>query len=163
MFFQGVGKRSVWTQGAFVMPMMRGADAIYANQTDYWTEDNPNPNADFPRMFPGNAGRGTIAVLELGNHNFYPQSKYIVNMAYLRFKNLTVGYTLPQDLASRILMQKARVYFSANNLMELINKSNAPIDPEVNDAETGVSLGNATWGRIDPMSRTISVGVQLTF
>ncbi|MDD4778053.1 MAG: TonB-dependent receptor [Fermentimonas sp.] len=163
MFFQGIGKRSVWTQGAFVMPMMRGADAIYANQTNYWTEENPDPNADFPRMFPGNAGFGTLAVLDRGNHNFYPQTKYVVNMAYLRFKNLTVGYTLPQDVAQRIYMQRARVYFSAVNLMELINKSNAPIDPEVNTAETGVSLANATWGRVDPMSRTVSVGVQLTF
>lgn len=163
LFFQGVGKRSMWTQSAFVMPMMRGADAIYANQTDYWTEDNPNPNAEFPRIFPGNAGRGTISVLELGNHNFYPQSKYIVNMAYLRFKNLTVGYTLPQDLASKIYMSRARVYFSANNIMELINKSNAPVDPEINAVESGVSLGNATWGRIDPMYRTVSFGVQLTF
>lgn len=163
MFFQGVGKRAVWTQSAFVMPMMRGADAIYANQTSYWTEENPNPDADFPRLFPGNAGRGTISVLDLGNHNFYPQSKYLVNMAYLRFKNLTVGYTLPDEIASRISMQRARVYFSANNLLELINKSNAPVDPEVNDKEEGVSLGNATWGRIDPMSRTVSFGVQLTF
>lgn len=163
LFFQGVGKRSMWTQSAFVMPMMRGADAIYANQTDYWTEDNPNPNAEFPRIFPGNAARGTISVLELGNHNFYPQSKYIVNMAYLRFKNLTVGYTLPQDLASKIYMSRARVYFSANNIMELINKSNAPVDPEINAVESGVSLGNATWGRIDPMYRTVSFGVQLTF
>jgi len=47
MFFQGVGKRSVWTQSAFVMPMMRGADAIYENQTNYWTEDNPDLKADF--------------------------------------------------------------------------------------------------------------------
>lgn len=163
MFFQGVGKRSVWTQSAFVMPMMRGADAIYDNQTSYWTEENPDPNADFPNLFPGNAGRGTISVLELGNHNFYPQDKYLVNMAYLRFKNLTVGYTLPAEMASKIYMQRARIYFSANNLMELINKSNAPVDPEVNAAESGVSLGNATWGRIDPMYRTVSLGVQLTF
>lgn len=163
MFFQGVGKRSVWTQGAFVMPMMRGADAIYANQTSYWTEKNPDPNADFPRLFPGNAGRGTISVLELGSNNFYPQSKYIVDMSYLRFKNLTLGYSLPSHIASRIYMQKARIYFSANNLLELINNSNAPIDPEVNDKEEGASLGNATWGRIDPMYRTISLGVQLTF
>ncbi|MFA6702312.1 MAG: TonB-dependent receptor [Dysgonamonadaceae bacterium] len=161
VFFQGVGKRSNWTQSAFVMPMMRGADAIYENQTNYWTEDNPDMNADFPRLFPGNAGRGTIAVLALGNHNFYPQTKYIVNMAYLRLKNLTFGYTLPQNAAHKIFMQKARIYFSANNLAELINKSNAPIDPEVNDAQG--SLGNGTWGRIDPMSRTVSFGLQLTF
>ncbi len=163
MFFQGIGKRSVWTQSAFVMPMMRGADAIYANQTSYWTEENPDPNADYPRMFPGNAGKGSIAALDLGNHNFYPQTKYLVNMAYLRFKNLTIGYTLPTQIASRIYLQKARIYFSANNLAELINKSNAPVDPEVNDKEEGASLGNATWGRIDPMYRTISFGVQLTF
>ena len=161
VFFQGVGKRSNWTQSAFVMPMMRGADAIYENQINYWTEENPDPNADYPRLFPGNAGRGTIAVLALGNHNFYPQTKYIVNMAYLRLKNLTLGYTLPQNAANKIFMQKARIYFSANNLAELINKSNAPIDPEVNDAQG--SLGNGTWGRIDPMSRTVSFGLQLTF
>ncbi len=163
VFFQGVGQRSVWTQSAFVMPFMRGADAIYANQTDYWTEANPNPNAEFPRLFPGNAGRGTISVLELGRNNFYPQSKYLVNMAYLRLKNLTIGYSLPNDVASKIYLQKARIYFSANNLAELINRSNAPVDPEVNDKEDGVSLGNATWGRIDPMFRTISFGLQLTF
>ena len=163
VFFQGVGQRSVWTQSAFVMPFMRGADAIYANQTDYWTEANPSQNAEFPRLFPGNAARGTISVLELGRNNFYPQSKYLVNMAYLRLKNLTVGYTLPENMSSKVYLQKARIYFSANNLAELINKSNAPVDPEVNDVETGVSLGNATWGRIDPMYRTMSFGVQLTF
>ncbi|MGV8963011.1 MAG: SusC/RagA family TonB-linked outer membrane protein [Candidatus Saccharimonadaceae bacterium] len=163
VFFQGVGQRSVWTQSAFVMPFMRGADAIYANQTDYWTEANPNPNAEFPRLFPGNAAKGTISVLDGGRNNFYPQSQYLVNMAYLRLKNLTVGYSLPIDIASKVYLQKARIYFSANNLAELINRSNAPVDPEVNDVETGVSLGNATWGRIDPMYRTMSFGVQLTF
>lgn len=163
VFFQGVGQRSVWTQSAFVMPFMRGTDAIYANQTDYWTEDNPNPNAEFPRLFPGNAARGTISVLDGGRNNFYPQSRYLVNMAYLRLKNLTVGYSLPAELASRIYLQKARIYFSGNNLAELINKSKAPVDPEVNDKESGVSLGNATWGRIDPMFRTVSFGLQLTF
>lgn len=162
MFFQGVGKRAIWTQSAFVMPMMRGADAIYANQTNYWTTDNPDPNADFPRLFPGNAGRGTVSVLGLGNHNFYPQTKYLVNMAYLRFKNLTFGYTLPRDVVSKVQLTKARVYFSANNIMELINKSNAPVDPEINAVESGVSLGNATWGRIDPMYRTVSFGIQLS-
>ena len=163
VFFQGVGQRSVWTQSAFVMPFMRGTDAIYANQTDYWTEENPNPNAEFPRLFPGNAASGTISVLDGGRNNFYPQSRYLVNMAYLRLKNLTVGYSLPTELASRIYLQKARIYFSGNNLAELINKSKAPVDPEVNDKESGVSLGNATWGRIDPMYRTMSFGIQLTF
>ncbi|WP_321333648.1 TonB-dependent receptor [uncultured Bacteroides sp.] len=168
MFFQGIGKRDVWTQSAFVMPMMRGADAIYANQTNYWTEENPNPSADFPRMWPGNAGQGNISVIDKGNHNFYPQSKYLVNMAYLRFKNLTIGYTLPKIWTRKAYMDKVRVYFSANNLCELINNSNAPVDPEIDTSEA-VALGetndygNGTWGRVDPMYRTISFGLQVTF
>lgn len=161
-FFQGVGKRDVWSTGAFVVPMSRGADAIYENQTDYWSEENPNENAYYPRMWATNANKGTISVLEGGNHNFYPQSRYLVNMAYLRFKNLTVGYTLPKELSKKVYMEKLRIYFSANNICELINKSNAPVDPEINSQETE-SPTNGTWGRIDPMYRTISFGLQVTF
>ena len=165
MFFQGIGKRDIWTQSAFVMPMMRGTDAIYENQTDYWTEDNLN--AYFPRLWGGNAGIGTISVLERGNHNFYPQSKYLVNAAYLRFKNITLGYTIPKMWSEKAYLEKVRVYFSANNICELINKSKAPVDPEVNTSESTLDgtndYGNGTWGRVDPMYRTVSFGLQVTF
>lgn len=167
MFFQGIGKRSEWTQSAFVMPLMRGADAIYANQTSYWTEENPSQDATFPRLYPGNASKGNISVLENGCNNFYPQSRYLVNMSYLRFKNLTVGYTIPAKLTKKAYIQKARIYFSAENLAELINKSNAPVDPEINSDENknnggDGTYGNGTWGRIDPMFRTLSFGIQVT-
>ena len=162
MFFQGVGKRSVWTTSYFVMPMMRGTDAIYSNQTDYWTEENTD--AFFPSLYPGNTSQGTISsnIIQGGNHNFYPQSRYLVNMAYLRFKNLTVGYTLPRQLTRKAYLDKVRVYFSANNICELINKSNAPVDPEINGSDTG-SLTDGKWGTADPMTRTVSFGVQVTF
>ncbi len=162
MFFQGIGKRSVWTTSYFVMPMMRGTDAIYANQTDYWTEDNTD--AYFPRLYPGNTAQGNISssVIQAGNHNFYPQSRYLVNMAYLRFKNLTLGYTLPRQLTQKASIDKVRVYFSANNLCELINKSNAPVDPEINGSDTG-SLTDGKWGTAEPITRTVSFGVQVSF
>jgi len=167
MFFQGVGKRDIWTQSAFIMPMMRGADAIYANQTNYWSDANQDPNAEFPRMFPTNAGRGTISVLDLGNHNFYPQTKYLFHASYLRLKNLTLGYTLPANLSRKAYLNKVRVYFSANNLFELINNNKVPIDPEINNSESNLAgsndYGNGTWGRIDPMYRTVSFGLQVTF
>jgi TonB-linked SusC/RagA family outer membrane protein len=169
IFFQGVGKRDIWTVGSFVMPLMRGADAIYANQTDYWSESNKNYNAFFPRMFSSNAGQGNIATIAAGNHNFYPQSRYLVNMAYLRLKSLTFGYTIPADYTRRAYIQKARIYFSAGNLAELINRSKAPVDPEIDAVDPGsnglggASLSNGTWGRIDPMFRTYSFGIQVTF
>lgn len=163
MFFQGVGKRSVWTISSFVIPFSQNPDALYSNQTSYWTEENPDPNADYPRLYPSSYGQGTIAVIGEGRYNFYPQSKYLVNMAYLRFKTLTIGYSLPKSIIKKAFLEKLRVYFSAENLCELINRSKAPVDPEINSADKGVSLSIATWGRTDPMYRTISFGVQLTF
>ena len=168
-YLQGVGKRDMWTQSAFVMPFMRGADAIYTNQTDYVTEaDYANgiidQGAEFPRMWAGGAGRGTASsdILDLGKFNFYPQTKYLVNMSYLRMKNITVGYTLPQHLTRKALIEKLRIYASTDNLFDIINHSNGTgLDPEIN---TGVgSYGNAVWGRTDPIMRTYSVGLQLTF
>ncbi len=168
-YLQGVAKRDMWTQSAFVMPFMRGADAIYTNQTDYITEADYaagkiDQNAAFPRMWAGGAGRGTASsdILDLGKFNFYPQSKYLVNMSYLRMKNITVGYTLPQHLTRKALIEKLRIYASTDNLFDIINHSNhTGLDPEIN---TGVgSYGNGVWGRTDPIMRTYSVGLQLTF
>ena len=162
MYFQGIGKRDTWSTGAFMIPMSRGADAIYENQTDYWREDNPN--AFYPRLWPGNGAQGKISssVIQSGSNNFYPQSRYLVNMSYLRFKNLTFGYTLPQNLTQKISLNKVRFYFSADNICELINNSNAPVDPEVNTTENG-SFSNGTWGRVEPMYRSVSFGLQVTF
>lgn len=159
MFFQGVGKRDIWSTGAFVIPLSRGADAVYANQTDYWSKENPNSDAFYPRMYPGNGGQGNISVINAGTNNFYPQTRYLVDGSYLRFKNLTVGYTLPKSLTQKIFIEKARIYFTAENLCELINNSYAPIDPEVNASERG---STGAWGRIEPMYRTISFGLQVT-
>ena len=160
MYFQGVGKWSQWSTGAFVMPFSRGADGIYENQMDYWTPDNTD--AWWPRLYPGNGVSGTVSGIATGAYNFYPQSKYLIDRSYLRFKNLTVGYTLPQNLTKKWYIEKLRVYFTAENLCELINNSFAPVDPEIDSSESSTNA-NGTWGRITPMMRTISCGLQLTF
>lgn len=65
LFFQGVGKRDMWTQSSFVMPFMRGVDGIYANQMDYVTQamvDNNtiDQSAMYPRLYGGNDGYGVL-------------------------------------------------------------------------------------------------------
>ena len=67
-----------------------------------------------------------------GNNNFAPQTKYVLNMAYCRLKNVTVGFSLPKKMSDRYGMQKLRVYFSGQNLAEISNVG-APIDPEMTD------------------------------
>ena len=140
LFFQGVGKRDMWTQSAFVFPEMREADlAIYANQTSYNVYDpangivNISESNKFPCLYPGNeyAGNVTGVAGEGGCHNYYPQTKYLVDMSYLRLKNVTLGYTLPESLTKKAYIQKLRVYASCSNLF-LLHKGSGdlPIDPE---------------------------------
>ena len=169
LYFQGIGKRDMWTQSAFVMPFMRGVDAIYSNQTSYVTAEQVanqtiDQSAAFPAVFGGGAGQGNISssIVDGGRYNFYPQTKYLVNMAYLRLKNVTVGYTIPANITRKVNVDKVRVYFTGTNLFDIINHNNGTgLDPEIN---TGVGLyANGVWGRTEPVYRTYSCGLQLNF
>lgn len=171
LFFQGVGKRDMWTQSSFVFPLMRDADkALYANQTNYNVYDPANGNINisqsnrYPCLYSGNEGSGNVTGLASigGEHNYYPQTKYLVNMAYLRLKNVTIGYTLPASITKKVYMEKVRFYGSVNNLCLLYNGAkDYPVDPEMNAGQGSLSYG--TWGRTFPITRTWSVGVQVTF
>ena len=162
LFFQGVGKREMWSPSAFVMPMMRTADVtIYANQMDYITKDeieagNIRQDADYPRIFPGNNSSITSSsILGIGCNNYVPQDKYLINMAYLRLKNLTVGYTLPQKWTRKATIEKVRIYASFNNLADLINHTaKYGFDPEVSQGREGAVFANAAYGRTTPLMRS---------
>lgn len=172
MFFQGVGKRSMWTQSSFAFPEMREPDlAIYTHQTHYNVYDPDNgivlidQNNDYPCLYPGNEYAGNVAALAPigGCHNYYPQSRYLINLSYLRLKNITLGYTLPERLTRKIFMEKVRFYASVDNLCLLHNGAKGlPIDPEMNDGPSG-TYGYGTWGRTAPITRSWSVGLQVNF
>ena len=165
IYLQGVGKRNIWTVSQFVMPYSRGADAIYKGQMNYVSLDqiasgNIDQNADHPRLYGGAGNQGTISsnIITTGRYNYYPQSRYILNMAYLRLKNVTLGYTIPKNLTKQISIDKVRVYVATNNILDIINHNRTNgIDPEMNDG-SGVS-----WGRVNPLMKTYSCGVQVTF
>lgn len=176
LYFQGVGKREMWTTSAFVMPFMRGVDAIYTNQLSYVTKamvdaGNIDQNARFPLLWGGNNGQGNISssIIDNGCNNFYPQTKYVVNMAYLRLKNITVGYTMPRQLTRKATIEKVRIYGSILNPFDIINNNQGTgIDPEISTgtgtgAGYGHSTANASWGRTEPLYRTYSIGVQVEF
>ncbi len=108
VFFQGVGKRDWWATGNEAIPYYRGADVMYQHQMDFWTPQNPN--ARYPRPYPGNAvsaisGINTMAggAAAVSGNNFYPQDKYLLNLAYMRLKNITLGYTIPPVITKKIV------------------------------------------------------------
>ncbi|WP_212004872.1 TonB-dependent receptor [Chitinophaga sp. HK235] len=152
LFFQGVGKRDFWATGPIVFPGFNASEAWYKNGMDYWKPDNPN--AFYPR--PASYG-GTI-----NRWNYQPQTRYLLNMAYLRMKNITVGYTLPSSLTKRIHLDRVRLYFSGENLFEF-DHLKAPIDPEVDFNQSQLDSDPSGYGRVYPYRRSFSGGLQVTF
>jgi TonB-linked SusC/RagA family outer membrane protein len=104
-FFQGVGKRTLFREGDYRMPWSdwwRQPPLFYYGQT--WNEDRPN--APYPRLSHG----------DIRFWNYQPSSLQRINGAYVRLKNLQIGYTLPERLIARARMTRARVYFSGFDL-----------------------------------------------
>lgn len=152
LFWQGVGKRDLWPIGGgpVFVPGFSVAEAWYDHQTDYWTPNNTDAYYPRPTSNPNKS------------FNFYPQSRYLLNMAYLRLKNVQLGYSLPYKLITKLKLVKVRVYASGENLLTF-DKVQVPVDPEVDyTTEQWASAGDA-FGRVYPYRKTISFGLQVTF
>ncbi|MDR2815005.1 MAG: TonB-dependent receptor [Prevotellaceae bacterium] len=109
---------------------------------DAWTPDNTD--AEMPRIWNEN------------NSNSDPtnvmSSFWLQNTSYLRLKNLQVGYNVPSQLIRRVGLERARIYYSAENLFT-IDDMPINLDPETN-SERASSY---------PLIKTHSFGVNLTF
>lgn len=147
---QGVGKRDFWANGPVFIPGYRYAEGWYEHQLDYWTPENPD--AFYPR--PNDQQQSNNAM------NFLPQTKYLLDLSYLRMKNINLGYTIPAGLSERFNVDRFRIYVSGENLFEFTN-GNLPIDPEVDYTQAGLNDTN-TFGRVYPFRRSLSAGVQIT-
>lgn len=180
LYFQGVGKRDMWATGSTIVPMVQSALGTFTNQLSYnkisylddgqidFANSTINQANDYPRMYSGADGTGTIGSIGQGHYNFYPQSRYLMSLAYLRLKNITVGYTLPVDITRKAYIQRARIYFSADNLCFLHNGAGKyQLDPEqtltAGSSTAGYNGGQGMYGRTVPQQRVLSFGLQVTF
>ena len=108
---------------------------------DAWTAENTD--TDVPRL--GN-----------DNGNQYANStsdRWLVSSNYLSINNITVGYTLPSSLTSKVKISKMRIYFSADNLALLTARNG--LDPRQ-------SFTSSTTSRYTAI-KTLSGGLNLTF
>ena len=120
-----------------------------------WSEETPNAYFPRPRSNVASNGGG-----ELGRVN----DRYIQNIRYLRFKNLTVGYNLPKKLLNKIGFEQIRVYVSGENIAywSPITKVTDHLDPEScfdRDGNPTSDLNNTSY----PWQKTFMVGVDITF
>ena len=151
VFMQGVGKRDFWDNSPYSTGANHGVwqSAAFKDHLDYWrpatdTNFGPNPNGFYPRPLFGAGGK-----------NFYTSDRYLQNAAYMRIKNIQLGYTLPAPIASKIGASRVRFYFSAENLVTF-TKMNKIFDPEATGGDWGP-------GKLYPLQRTISFGLNLNF
>ncbi len=149
IFFQGVGKRSIWATGNMVLPGYYAAEANYAHTLDYWTPDNTG--AFYPRP---------MEYSQTAKWNYLPNDRYLLNVGYLRLKTLSFGYSLPKKWISKVNIQKLRIYFIGENLFEFDKMGDVPIDPEI-DWTSATSADSRSFGRSYPYRRTLSFGIQL--
>ena len=82
--------------------------------------------------------------------HYLPHLRYMLNAAYLRLKNVTLGYTVPSSLLKKVGIARLRVFVQGENLLTL-----TPMKVKFADPET---LGNMTY----PINKKISVGMNLT-
>jgi TonB-linked SusC/RagA family outer membrane protein len=135
-FFQGVLQQRFYPN-EYVFYAFRDDEYSIPSQlsTNYWTPQNPN--AFFPR------------VRFSGGGNEQSQDKYLLNAAYARVKQLTLGYSLPKLIASKLSMQRLRLYVTGQNLFT-ITSLDKDYDPEV--------VGFNTY----PLNKSLSFGIQAT-
>ena len=154
VFIQGVGMRYMMVRGELVEPFHVGySGTMYQHQTDYWTPTNPN--ATWPRL----AESGSPS-----NANNYRTGSdiYLFNAAYARLKNIQIGYTIPNHIASRAKIQKARFYLSGQNLFTLSDMNF--LDPENSEFGNNTSMGaGANSGRAYPLPVFYGAGLDITF
>jgi TonB-linked SusC/RagA family outer membrane protein len=129
--FQGVGHQNVLFNSAWIQPIKEQWGAVPSLLLgNYWSQSNTdeqNMNAKYPRLTYTNTA------------NTYTGSDYwLFNGAYFRVKNITLGYTLPDNIMKKIFVKGLRVYFTANDLPALSHYPKG-WDPEVGSTSDFIS------------------------
>jgi TonB-linked SusC/RagA family outer membrane protein len=160
VFFQGVGKRDFWPGtdnaliwGPYNRPYSWQPEDVVNNM---WSEQNPD--AYFPRL------RGYTALNSRAELTV-PQTKYLQNVAYIRLKNVSVGYNLPASFISKAGMSNVRVYLTGQNLWTWspMYKHIKTMDPEVIEGADPELASGAGNGMSYPMLKTYTLGINVTF
>lgn len=145
IFFQGTLKRDYWAGGSVFWGAIgqgKWQSLGFKQHEDYWTPENLG--AYYPRADWG------------GGRNTSTQTRYLQNAAYCRLKNLTLGYTLPKEITHKFFVENLRMFVSGENLLTFTKFTDLS-DPEL------VGVGQWGFGKTYPLSKTVSMGLSVTF
>lgn len=185
MFFQGIGKRDYYPiDYLYWGPYQQPYGNIYKHQLDFY---RPADDADLSKHSQSYIDAGLakqnldakypilqswLADRNLGTRTdeamglAIPQTGYMLNAAYVRLKNLTIGYTLPARLTEKMHINKLRVFASGENITEW-SELKKYYDPEAVNmniyTNPGQSPSREGNGMSYPFQRSYSIGVNVNF
>jgi len=147
VFLQGVGKRD-WYPGASNIYFWGVYAQPWTNPTvqngDHWKSKDEEGYFPAVRAYSAEDNYQQLGI---------PNKRYMQNGAYMRVKNLTLGYTLPESMLQRIKLRKVRFFFSAENVFE-ISHIKVKLDPE------SIGTGNKAQAAY-PFQRTYTFGLNV--
>ncbi|UBD77131.1 TonB-dependent receptor [Parabacteroides goldsteinii] len=155
-FFQGTAKRDLWLTGNMFWGFNNwNQTTLFPHHLDYYRDAEEstysglgvNTDAYYPRPYSQSS---------LYKKNQQIQTKYLQNGAYLRLKNLQLGYSIPQTVLKKVGLQKSRIYCSAENVLTL-TKLPVGFDPET------ANLGKYGNGKSMFSLAVLSFGLNVSF
>ncbi len=156
IFAQGVGKRDWMPNGPYFWGANGGMwqSAAFKEHMNFYRDENSvmvkagiasvNKDSYFPKPY-FNTGKNQIT-----------QTRYLQSAAYLRLKNIQLGYTLPKRIVSVAGMSNVRVYVSAENILTFTKMIDI-FDPET------VALSGWNDGKTYPLAKVYSCGISINF
>ena len=138
-FFQGVAHSSFFIQPSSIEPLANHRNALKLVAGNYWSEENPDPQAFWPRLSTAGVANNTVN-----------STWWLRDGSFLRLKTVEMGYSLPTKLVRKWGLSLLRFFASGNNLVCF---SNFKLwDPEMG----GYGIGY-------PTQRVFNIGVNLEF
>lgn len=144
-YIHGIGKRDIWMANELTFPAYYEWGVLFDHLRDYWTPDNPN--AKYPKGY-SNGTKNSVY-----NSNIRTQTKYLMNGAYMRIKNLALGYYIPEEITSKWGIQRVKFNASVENPF-MFHHLPKGIDPTLDNKGRGLGY---------PVMRIYSFGVSLDF
>ena len=147
ILFQGIGRQNYYPDNetqrfwnAYARPY--GTFIPTNFEKKIWRSDNPD--SYFPRL---------IGYIANNSELNYANNMYLQDLAYVKLRNLTIGYRIPQNISKKIKLDNIRIYVSGENLFTWTKLKTDYIDPE-----------EVMWdktSRTYPMGRTYSFGLEI--
>jgi TonB-dependent starch-binding outer membrane protein SusC len=155
VFFQGQNGNKIYSQvNMDIEGFYRAFNVTQRVYDQHWQGDGTSNS--MPRVSFNGA-----------SNNKYPSSRFLEDGSYVRLKNLQLGYTLPNNIATRLHIQSLRFYVTGQNLWTLTNYTG--LDPEMHisdnvkrDTYGGDLAAGIDWGTY-PSARSYIIGLNLNF